>query len=51
MRIIILVGRERDGRGRKGQMDGWMDGWNREREARKRGGGWIGYGWMDGYGD
>ena len=29
-----------------------MDGtWNREREreARKRGGGWIGYGRMDGY--
>ena len=26
-----------------------MDGWNREREreARKRGGGWIGYGRMD----
>ena len=30
-------------------MDGRME--QREREARKRGGGWIGYGWMDGWTD
>ena len=46
MRIFILVGREREGE-REGGKDGWMDGTEAEREARKRGGGWIGYGWMD----
>ena len=49
MRKFILVGRERE-RG-EGGTDGWMDGTERERErdleARKRGGGWIGYGRMD----
>ena len=41
MRIFILVGRERENereRLREEGTDGWMDGWNRVREARKRGG-------------
>ena len=46
MRILILVGRKREGG--EGGRDRWMEQREREREARKRGGGWIGYGWMDG---
>ena len=45
MRIFILVGRERERMrereiegGRDRWMDGWTDGTEREREARKRGG-------------
>ena len=41
MRIFILVGRERENereRLREEGIDGWMDGTEREREARKRGG-------------
>ena len=43
MRIFILVGRERENERERlweEGIDGWMDGWNREREreARKRGG-------------
>ena len=34
MRIFILSGREREGE-REGGTDGWMDGTEREREARK----------------
>ena len=46
MRIFILVGREREGE-REGGTDGWMDGTEREIEAKKGGGGWISYGRMD----
>ena len=38
MRIFILVGREREGE-REGGTDGWMDGTERERSKKKRGGG------------
>ena len=33
MRIFILVGREREGGGREGQMDGWME--QREKQEKE----------------
>ena len=40
MRIFILVGRERE-RWRERQMDGSMNGTEREREKQERGDGWM----------